>query len=112
MQTKLLRLKIEFYLRYFLSSPELLCYHKASPEVLSNSCDAWNSLDRDNETECKFDNTYYEKTIVTEYELICDKSFLVGLTQTIYMVGTICGLFIGYFSDKYGRTMRRCMRFA
>ena len=85
------------------ASPELLCYHKASSEVLSNTCDAWSSLDKDNETECKFDNTYYEKTIVTEYELICDKSFLVGLTQTIYMVGTICGLFIGYFSDKYGR---------
>lgn len=55
---------------------------------------------------CHFDNTYYQRSIVTDLMLVCDKSVLVGLTQTFYMLGGFLGLFIGYFSDKFGR--KRC----
>ena len=55
---------------------------------------------------CHFDSTYYERSIVTDLMLVCDKSVLVGLTQTFYMLGGFFGLLNGYFSDKFGR--KRC----
>lgn len=57
--------------------------------------------------KCHFDNSYYTNTIVTEWMLICEDKYLVGLTQTIYLIGTICGLFIGNLSDQFGR--KKCL---
>lgn len=42
-------------------------------------------------------------TIVTEWGLICDRLHLATLTQTVYMIGSLCSLSVGVFSDKYGR---------
>ncbi len=36
-------------------------------------------------------------------ELICDKKFLKGLIQSIYLIGGLFSLFCGYFSDRFGR---------
>ena len=52
---------------------------------------------------CKFDKTYYDQTIITEWNLVCDREILVSITQTLHMIGAICSCFIGYFGDRYGR---------
>ena len=51
---------------------------------------------------CSLDDSYYY-SLVNEWELICDKKYLASLIQTLYLLGTICGLVFGFFSDKYGR---------
>ena len=43
------------------------------------------------------------KQIVTELELICDKSFMKGLMQSIYLVGGFFSLSAGFLSDRFGR---------
>lgn len=53
--------------------------------------------------ECKFDETYYGSTVVTEWNLVCDHSFYASLIVTLYMCGSFSALFIGYMSDRFGR---------
>ncbi len=57
----------------------------------------------DSPYECIWDKSYYGSTIVTDWYLICEKEYMTGLTQTIYMFGALTGFLSGYFSDKYGR---------
>lgn len=53
--------------------------------------------------ECKYDNTYYGETIITEWNLICERNFLVSVSQTVHMVGSLCSVFCGWLGDRYGR---------
>ena len=53
--------------------------------------------------KCIWDKSYYGSTIVTDWYLVCDKEYMTGLTQTIFMIGALNGFFMGFFSDKYGR---------
>jgi MFS family permease len=68
-------------------------------------CDIWSNLTKtqSNNYNCKFDDKYYSKTIITDWNLICDRKVLAGLTQTFYMLGSFSALFSGYFGDRYGR---------
>lgn len=52
---------------------------------------------------CAFDETYYGKTIITEWNLICDRYVLTSISQTVHMIGSLCSLFSGYFGDHFGR---------
>ncbi|XP_033750349.1 organic cation transporter protein-like [Pecten maximus] len=46
----------------------------------------------------------FESTILTEWDLVCDNSYLGDLSTTIYMVGNTCGaLLLTPISDKFGR---------
>lgn len=107
------------------AEPKLLCKAKQNltiatssvlfeKEILGNdtkpasACDIWSNFTKyTNKSlapfECNFDTTYYGVTLVSEWELVCNKLFLVGLTQTAFMVGSLSGLFSGYFSDRFGR---------
>jgi MFS family permease len=110
---------ISIYATVFSAAdPGLVCtFRNETDEIknLPNQCDIWNKTQecrRDHTNEslceytCEFSRKYYGTTMVTEWKLICDQKFLVGLTQTIYMIGTISGLCVGYFGDRYGR--KRC----
>jgi hypothetical protein len=37
---------------------------------------------------CEFDTRYFERTIITEWGLVCDKIYLTGIADTVYMIGT------------------------
>jgi len=52
---------------------------------------------------CYFDTQYYDKTIITEYSLVCERQYLAGLTQTSHILGATFGFFGGIVGDKYGR---------
>lgn len=92
--------------------PGLICdFNNGSTVIkdLPNQCDIWEivknnqKLNQSTPYECYFDKKYYDLTMVNDWELICKQAALASLTQTLYMVGTVCGLGIGYFSDKFGR---------
>ncbi|XP_005090349.2 organic cation transporter protein [Aplysia californica] len=51
-------------------------------------------------------------SIVSDFDLVCDRDYLVTLTSTIYMVGTTCSvIFLTPLSDRFGtkRVMLVCL---
>lgn len=71
----------------FLAPP--VQYH--CPEKMSSCCE--NPV---------YDKSIFTKTIVTEWNLICDKSWLKDFTQTMFQFGVLIGSFaLGIASDKY-----------
>ncbi|XP_037314308.2 solute carrier family 22 member 13 [Pungitius pungitius] len=49
-------------------------------------------------------DTMYEATIVTDFDLVCDKSEMAQLAQTIFMGGLLAGSFVfGPAAESYGR---------
>jgi MFS family permease len=53
--------------------------------------------------ECYFDKTYYDKTIINEWNLVCDRNYKASLTQTVHIFGSIFGFCGGILGDKLGR---------
>ncbi|XP_058450277.1 organic cation transporter protein [Malaya genurostris] len=57
------------------------------------SCDHW-----------IYDRSRYESSTVTEWDMVCDRSWLRASADSLFMVGVMLGSIIfGYLSDKYGR---------
>lgn len=54
-------------------------------------------------TKWVFDPTFYNTTISTEWDLLCDKLHLKGITQNAYIIGTSGSLITGIMSDRLGR---------
>ncbi|XP_015249474.1 PREDICTED: solute carrier family 22 member 13-like [Cyprinodon variegatus] len=51
-----------------------------------------------------YSNMLYESTIVTDFDLVCEKSNMPEITQTIAMTGLLAGSIIfGPLADMYGR---------
>ncbi len=106
---------------FIAAKPKFLCDDTTDPSpnktYIVNSCDIWsnitkiddNGVYRFNSTQysaqysCRFDRTYYGETIITDWGLICERSVLAGLTQSIYIAGSFCAIFSGYIGDRYGR---------
>ena len=71
-----------------------------------DECKIWTQLKFKQSSKkytCSFDKRYYDKTIITEYNLVCDRKYLAGLTQTGHILGATLGFCGGIFGDKYGR---------
>ncbi|XP_033837831.2 solute carrier family 22 member 13 [Periophthalmus magnuspinnatus] len=51
-----------------------------------------------------YKNTLYEATIVTDFDLVCGRSNLVQVAQTVLMAGVLFGsLLFGPFAESFGR---------
>ncbi|CAK1544877.1 unnamed protein product [Leptosia nina] len=51
-----------------------------------------------------YENTVYQSTVVTEWDLVCDKDFFPTLGLVLLAVGGIIGNYIfGYLQDTFGR---------
>ncbi|XP_033230040.1 organic cation transporter protein-like [Belonocnema kinseyi] len=60
-----------------------------------------------NTTSCEnfvYNRTVYSSTVVSEWNLVCEKSWWLATGDSLFMVGVMLGSMIfGYLSDKYGR---------
>lgn len=54
-----------------------------------------------NQTSCY--TSHFGETSATEWNLMCATKSYSYLLQSFFMVGTIFSLFVGYFSDRFGR---------
>ena len=102
---------------FIVAEPKLVCTNKydqlnGSSNVdmtLEETCRIFKRLKKvSNESfaknhTCYFDTQYYNKTIITEYSLVCERQYLAGLTQTSHILGATFGFFGGIVGDKYGR---------
>ncbi|KAJ8026893.1 Organic cation transporter protein [Holothuria leucospilota] len=51
-----------------------------------------------------FDKSVYQSTITEDWELVCDKSAVPNVLQSVYLAGFLLGcLLFGYLADKIGR---------
>ena len=97
---------------FIIADPELICTKKTENETITftkakDTCRIWSDLavnkTLNNNLSCHFDTTYYGLSIITEWGLVCEKKYLASLTQTFYLIGSLTGMFIGPFSDRFGR---------
>ncbi|KAK8381903.1 hypothetical protein O3P69_015128 [Scylla paramamosain] len=57
-------------------------------------------------TEWDFDNSSFASTITSEFLLVCGRTYLAPLHQSLYMIGSSIGaIFGGILSDKFGRRL-------
>ncbi|CAH0725401.1 unnamed protein product, partial [Brenthis ino] len=58
----------------------------------------------ENCTKYDYHSQVMETTLISDFGLICEKSWLASLTQTILMLGLVIGVSLfGWMSDRYGR---------
>ncbi|XP_063902776.1 organic cation transporter protein-like [Zophobas morio] len=51
-----------------------------------------------------FDRSIFTETIITQWDLVCSRTYLASFAQTVTMLGILFGsMLFGYFSDRYGR---------
>ncbi|CAG9822546.1 unnamed protein product [Phaedon cochleariae] len=77
----------------FVAAPvDFYCVNN-STEKCSSNC-----------TNYVYDMSVFKSTIATEWDLVCDKTYLVNFAQTVTMLGILCGnMVFGYLSDRFGR---------
>ncbi|XP_070694565.1 solute carrier family 22 member 4-like [Pempheris klunzingeri] len=71
----------------------------SSPEVLVSSL---------KQEGCKdgwaYSTEFYQSTVVTEFNLVCDDQWKQPLTSLVYFLGGLCGCLVsGQISDRFGR---------
>jgi len=72
---------------FIAAEPDLLCRFSNSTIDNSQKCDIWKNVTKSKELNisspynCEWDTKYYGLTIINEWELICDRAYLAGLTQ-------------------------------
>ncbi|XP_065575614.1 organic cation transporter protein-like [Artemia franciscana] len=75
-----------------------------------NSCFIWTDNITTSCQSWKYDTKYYGNTIVTQWDLVCDRRWLESFAQTVYMIGVLIGSPIhGSMADKYGRKRVLCI---
>jgi len=60
-----------------------------------------------------FDQSMFTETVISEYNLVCDMSYVNVLGTSVYFIGNFFGsLAFGNFADKYGRKFTALTTFA
>ncbi|XP_055696243.1 organic cation transporter protein-like [Lutzomyia longipalpis] len=68
-------------------------FASGQPANATITCDKW-----------VYDDRKYESSTVTEWDMVCSKSFLTATSDSLFMVGVLLGSIIfGHLSDKMGR---------
>jgi hypothetical protein len=70
--------------------PRLTTLNESTNELVSQvrlpeSCKIWSNASQSDLYDCSIDDKFYS-SLVNEWLFVCDKSYLVGLTQTVYLV--------------------------
>lgn len=65
------------------------------------------SIDHNHTVSCnswEYDHSFYPHTIVEKWNLVCDKSWLISMSQSVYMAGILlASMLLGHISDRCGR---------
>ncbi|XP_050086267.1 organic cation transporter protein-like [Anopheles aquasalis] len=68
-------------------------WNSGTPAAGVRSCDHW-----------IYDRSKFESSTVTEWDMVCERSWLRASADSLFMVGVMLGsIGFGYLSDKYGR---------
>lgn len=55
-------------------------------------------------SEWQFDHSFYKKTLIDEFLLVCDREYYISMTKSIFQIGyLVASILTGWMSDKYGR---------
>ncbi|GFV95747.1 organic cation transporter protein [Trichonephila clavipes] len=55
-------------------------------------------------TQWEYDISFYSQTVVSEWDLVCEREWLISLSKSVYMVGFLLSvIFFGHLSDSVGR---------
>ncbi|XP_055643012.1 organic cation transporter protein isoform X2 [Toxorhynchites rutilus septentrionalis] len=69
------------------------CASNTTLDKCSSECTSW-----------EYDTSVFSSTIISEWNLVCEKANLVNLSQTIFMFGILVGgVLFGSLADKFGR---------
>lgn len=85
---------------------ESASFNSDTPRNLRKECDYLSPLDnkRHKCTSYQYDTGIWMSTIIDEWNLVCDRSLFISITQSLYMSGFIVSyLVFGYLSDRFGR---------
>lgn len=78
----------------FLAPPMNFTCADTPSETFDNTCHA-------NCTSYEYDHSVFSQTIISDWNLICDRQWLKNLTQTIFMLGILVGnMVFGHLSDR------------
>ncbi|XP_041980013.1 organic cation transporter protein-like isoform X2 [Aricia agestis] len=81
----------------FLAPP--MNFTCGTSDVFDNQCHG-------NCSDYKFDHSVFKETIVSQWDLVCDRHWMKNLTQTIFMLGILVGnMMFGHLSDRFGRRL-------
>ncbi|CAH0683059.1 unnamed protein product [Spodoptera exigua] len=82
----------------FLAPPmNFTCAATQVEDHFDNVCHA-------NCTDFEYDRSIFKETIISQWDLVCDRQWLKNLTQTIFMLGILVGnMMFGHLSDRFGR---------
>lgn len=96
---------IIFLSKFFVAFHQMAIFFLAPP--VQYTCPGNNNTCCDNPV---YDKTDFSRTIVMEWNLICQKSWLKDFTQTIFQFGVLIGsLSLGLASDRYDFNNRSCV---
>lgn len=100
-------------IKTFLNNEERFERHNSinftlkTPRKLRKECNSLNQKENNRSEPCKkfnYDKGIWLSTIIDEWDLVCNRSWMVSMTQSLYMSGFILSFPIfGYISDRYGR---------
>ncbi|RWS22110.1 organic cation transporter protein-like protein, partial [Leptotrombidium deliense] len=71
--------------------------------TLSNECKSYTNIN-ESCSSWEYDTSIFQSTIISEWDLVCDRSWLASAASSAYQLGyAVSALLFGYLSDKYGR---------
>ncbi|XP_059057378.1 organic cation transporter protein-like [Achroia grisella] len=84
----------------FLAPPvNFTCASDQSTETFNNICNA-------SCTDYEYDRSIFKETIISQWDLVCDRHWMKNFTQTVFMLGILVGnMVFGHLSDRFGRRM-------
>lgn len=91
------------------AKPALICRSLLSNSTNLTTCEAWSNFTQTRSMHgiqvftCEFEKKFYGRTLITDFELVCDREYLANLAQSFYMFGGFSVLFSGWFGDRFGR---------
>lgn len=78
----------------FLAPPMNFTCADSATESFDNQCYA-------NCSSYKYDHSIFKETIISQWNLVCDRQWLKNLTQTVFMLGILVGnMVFGHLSDR------------